>query len=132
MSFSMLKRHAEALPGATVDIKWGADWVASVGGRMFFVGLPHPKAWTGIAFKVEDHRFLELTGLPGFAPAPYLARARWVKVSDARALPLAELKALVSRSHALVLAKCSQRLQRELGGAGCRPAQQKCFKTNSF
>ena len=117
MSFTALKRHAESLPGATVDIKWGADWVASVGGRMFLVGGPHPKAWTGLSFKVDDHRFLELTGLPGFAPAPYLARARWVRVSDATALPLADMKALVSRSHALVLAKCPKRLQRELGGA---------------
>ena len=117
MSYAALKRHAQSLPGATVDIKWGADWVSSVGGRMFFVGGPEPGAWRGLSFKVDDHRFLELTDLPGFSPAPYLARARWVRVSDPKALPLAELKALVSRSHALILAKCTKRLQRELGGA---------------
>lgn len=117
MSFLALKRHAQTLPGATADIKWGSDWVASVGGRMFMVGGPHPKVWTGLSFKVDDHRFLELTDLPGFAPAPYLARARWVRLSDAKALPVAEVKALVSRSHALILAKCPKRLQRELGAA---------------
>lgn len=120
MGFVALKRHAASLPGATLDIKWGSDWVASVGGRMFFVGGPHPAAWTGCSFKIDEHRFLELTDVPGIVPAPYLARARWVRLVDANALPLVQLKALVSRSHQLILSKCTKRLQRELmaGGAG--------------
>jgi predicted DNA-binding protein (MmcQ/YjbR family) len=114
MSFAALKTHAMALPGATADIKWGADWVASVGGKMFFVGLPEPGPWAACGFKVDEHRFLELSGLPGFAPAPYLARVKWVQLSDARALPLADLKALVSRSHELVLQRLPKKLQKEL------------------
>ena len=31
-------------------------------------------------------------GLPGFEPAPYLARVKWVQLRDPKALPLAELK----------------------------------------
>ena len=34
MSFAVLKRHAAGLPGATVDIKWGTVWVASVGSKI--------------------------------------------------------------------------------------------------
>ncbi len=116
MSFSALQKHAASLPGATQDIKWEVDWVASIGARMFLVGGPHPKAWTGCSFKVDEHRFLELTGIPGISPAPYLARAHWVKLSNSKALPLAGLKALVTRSYELVLAKCPKKLQRELGG----------------
>ena len=115
MSFAALQQHAAQLPGATIDIKWGADWVASVGAKMFLVGGPEPGPWKSCSFKVEDHRFLELTGLPGLAPAPYMARHRWVQLSDPKALPLAELKALVERSHALVLAKLPKRLRVELG-----------------
>jgi predicted DNA-binding protein (MmcQ/YjbR family) len=123
MGFEALKQHAMTLPGATEDIKWGADWVASVGGKMFFCGGPNPpgvarQAWTGCSFKVDEHRFLELTDLPGLAPAPYLARHHWVRVADARALPLAELKALVERSHALVLAGLPKKRQREICGQG--------------
>jgi predicted DNA-binding protein (MmcQ/YjbR family) len=115
--FAKLAQHAMSLPGATQDIKWGADWVASVGGKMFLASDgPDPKAWTACGFKAEPHRFLELTGLPGFAPAPYLARAGWVSVNDPKALPLAELKALVSTSHALVLAKLPKKLQKEILG----------------
>jgi predicted DNA-binding protein (MmcQ/YjbR family) len=115
MSYAALKKHAMSLPGATQDIKWGADWVASVGGKMFLVGGPEPGTWRGCSFKVEDHRFLELSGLPGFAPAPYLARSHWVRLGDPKALPLAELKALVERSHALVAAGLSKKLRASLG-----------------
>lgn len=119
MSFAALKSHAHGLPGAVADIKWGCDWVASVRGKMFFVGGPEPGRWKGCSFKVDDERFLELTGLPGFAPAPYLARAKWVKVADPKALPLAELKALVARSHALVVAKLPKQ---ERGAVAANPS----------
>lgn len=115
MSFQALAKYAMELPGATQDIKWDCDWVASVGAKMFFVGGPHPGAWTHCSFKVDEHRFLELTGLPGFTPAPYAARYHWVAVSDAKALPLAELKALVKRSHELVAGKLPKKMRLALG-----------------
>jgi predicted DNA-binding protein (MmcQ/YjbR family) len=115
MSFKALADYAMRLPGATQDIKWGADWVASVGGKMFFAGGPHPGSWAHCGFKVDAHRFLELTGLPGFAPAPYAARFHWVAVSDPQALPLAELMALVKRSHELVAAKLPRKVRAGLG-----------------
>jgi predicted DNA-binding protein (MmcQ/YjbR family) len=116
MSFAALKKHAAGLPGTTVDIKWGADWVASVGGKMFLAGGPEPGTWKACSFKVDEHRFLELSGLPGFAPAPYLARVKWVQLRDRKALPLGDLKTLVERSHALVLAGLSKKRQREILG----------------
>lgn len=116
MSFAALKKHAGGLPGATTDIKWGSVWVASVGSKMFLAGGPEPGAWNSCSFKVDEHRFLELSGLPGLAPSPYLARAKWVQLQDPKALPLGDLKALVERSHALVLAGLSKKLQREILG----------------
>ncbi|XHS76634.1 MmcQ/YjbR family DNA-binding protein [Burkholderiaceae bacterium UC74_6] len=115
MSFAALRKHAIALPGATEDIKWGADWVASVGAKMFFVGGPEPDGWTHCSFKVDEHRFLEISGLPGFMPAPYAARYHWVALKDPKALPLAELKALVTRSHELVAAKLPKKTRVALG-----------------
>ncbi len=82
---------------------------------MSFAALARdPTHWTACSFKVDAHRLLELSGLPGFAPAPYLARARWVQRLDPKALPLPELKALVERSHALVLATLPKKRQKEL------------------
>lgn len=114
MSFAGLRAFALGLPGATEDVKWGNDWVASVAGKMFMAAGPEPGVWKAVSFKVDEHRFLELTSLPGVVPAPYAARYHWVMVKEPQALPGAELKALVRRSHALVVAKLSKKLQKEL------------------
>lgn len=101
-------------PGARSDVKWEDDLVYSVVGKMFAVyGLRGVHAGF-VSFKVDDDRFLELTERPGFRPAPYLARARWVQVIDPRALPVAELKGLLRRSYELVFAKLPKARQREL------------------
>ena len=77
------------------------------------VGDPSHKE-SGIGFKVDDHRFLELTDREGIIPAPYLARAKWVLVQDAKRLGDAELKTLIARSRELVVAKLPKKLQLEL------------------
>ena len=116
--FQPLRRYAASLPGTTIDIKWGADECYTVGGRMFAVfGIEAGKA-TGLSFKVDDERFLELTDRDGIVPAPYLARAHWVMLEDAKALPVDEAKRLIARSHALVLAK----LTRKAREAALQPA----------
>ena len=114
MSFEKLRKFCATLPGATRDIKWGADEVYSIGQKMFAVfGVDKGKA-TGMSFKADDARFLELTDRPGIVPAPYLARAHWVLLERAGALPLAEAQALLARSHALVLAKLPRKVQASL------------------
>ena len=113
--FEAQRALAANLPGATEDIKWGADLVYSVGSRMFCVfGLEAGRAVV-CSFKVDDERFLELTDVPGVIPAPYLARARWVQVGRQHALAATDLDALVRRSHALVAARLTRKLQREIG-----------------
>ena len=116
MNIQAAKALCRTFPGATEDVKWGDCLVFAVGQKMF--------AWTdngenavGISFKVEDERFLELTDRPGIIPAPYLARAKWVRVENLRKLPEAEARALLLRSYELVFGKLTKKLQRELGTA---------------
>ena len=52
---------------------------------------------------------------PGFAPAPYLARAKWVKIGDLSKVSDAELKALIRRSYDLITAKLTKKVRTELG-----------------
>lgn len=111
MKFASAIALCRALPGTTEDIKWGADRVFSVGGKMF--AALAADAPDGISFKADDDRFLELTDRPGIVPAPYLARVKWVRV-QAGALGDAELAALLRRSHELVLAKLPKRVQKEI------------------
>ena len=55
--------------------------------------------------------------LPGVVPAPYLARAHWVQVTDARALTDAQARELVTRSHALVHARLTRRDREAIAAA---------------
>ena len=77
-----------ALPGATLDHPFGDDHDAyKVGGKMFvMVG-----AEGGVSFKVSDIAYEVLTEAGRAAPAPYLARAKWVNLPDAAAWPGDEL-----------------------------------------
>lgn len=113
--FERQRRLAAGLTAATEDVKWGADLVFSVGGKMFCVFLLKDGLAATCSFKVDADRFLELTGVPGVIPAPYLARAKWVQVQPGHTLTADDLDALVCRSHALVAGSLTKKLQRELG-----------------
>ena len=90
-----------SLPGVTEDVKWGADLAFSVGGKMFAVFPMGEREDPGFSFKVEAPVFEALTQRKGIIPAPYLARASWIKVLP-RALPRKELEALLRESWRLV------------------------------
>ncbi len=96
---------AMALPGTTFDIKWGADRVYSVGGKMFahagVEGDPEPK----YMFKASDLAFEMLTHDGLAKPAPYLARAKWVQLTSPDALADEELAAYLREAHDIVAAK---------------------------
>jgi predicted DNA-binding protein (MmcQ/YjbR family) len=116
MDFEAAKALCRTFPGCTEDTKWGADTVFSVGAKMFAVSTLEVPA-TNICFKVDDERFLELTDRPGIIPAPYLARAKWVYIENAKALSDKEAAALLRRSYELVFARLTKKLQREIGDA---------------
>ncbi len=106
MKFDSLRKYCATLPGATMDVKWGADECHSVGGRMFAVFLVQNRRGGSVSFKCDPERFLELTDRPGIVPAPYLARAHWVQVTGCGGADATrEARSLVARSHALVFAK---------------------------
>ena len=105
---------ALALPGATFDVKWGADRVYSVGGKMFAVGGQVGDPTPEYGFKASDMAFELLVEQGLGKPSPYLARAKWVKVAH-DALPDADLRAYLAQAHALVAAKLSKKQRRELG-----------------
>jgi predicted DNA-binding protein (MmcQ/YjbR family) len=106
---------AMALPGATFDIKWGADRIYSVGGKMFAgagaVGDSAPR----YGFKASDLSFEALIEQGLAVPAPYAARFKWVQLTSADALSDAELTAYVTQAHTLVAAGLSRKLRVSLG-----------------
>jgi predicted DNA-binding protein (MmcQ/YjbR family) len=120
---NITKAHAfcAKLPAATRDLKWAFEDsvhpVFSVGGKMFAMfTLKRDKLIDVLMFKADDARFLELTDREGFMPAPYLARAKWVKVEGTARLSDAEAKQLLTEAYQTVLAKLSKKMQREIAG----------------
>jgi predicted DNA-binding protein (MmcQ/YjbR family) len=74
MNIETLRKICSSLPAVTEDIKWGNDLVFSVGDKMFCVASLEPPFSS--SFKVSDDEFDELSNQEGFAPAPYMARAK--------------------------------------------------------
>lgn len=116
MLIEKLINYCRQLPHVVEDIKWENDRVFSVpGGRMFCVFSTGKDSKTLMSFKVDDHRFLEMTDRPQFIPAPYMARARWVALVDEQGISEQELKDLVRRSYDLYFSKLSKKAQAALG-----------------
>ena len=115
LSVDRLQQLCSRWPGVIHDIKWGDNLVFSVGGKMFAMTHADGREGGRLAFKVADERFLELTDLPGIVPAPYLARMRWVSVTEPRRFTTAELEALVLDAYTQIRAKLTRKLQSALG-----------------
>lgn len=107
-------RACLALPGATLSIQWGDDHVFKVGGKMFAV-RGQGVGQGGISFKASDVAFEVLTESGQAAPAPYLARAKWVHFADLDALDDDEVADWVRTAHGLIAAKLTRRARAELG-----------------
>ena len=105
MTVDTVRTICRAMPGATEDLKWGADLAFSVGGKMFCVVNTEPPHQ--MSFKCTPDDFAELTEREGLIPAPYLARAMWVQQSDLadEVLDRRELQQLLRKSYDLVVAK---------------------------
>ncbi|MBD1554835.1 MmcQ/YjbR family DNA-binding protein [Pseudomonas typographi] len=108
MTLDEMVRYCLSLPGAREDYKWGGVRVFSVAGTKMFA-VAHLRGGNDLAFKVEEELFLGYCDRPGFRPAPYLARAKWVSVQTPERLSAGELRDLLKRSHQLVVARLPKR-----------------------
>ncbi|HET6721992.1 MAG TPA: MmcQ/YjbR family DNA-binding protein, partial [Chitinophagaceae bacterium] len=109
----VLRTICLSFPAVTEDVKWGNDLCFCVGGKMFCVtNLEPPHTFS---FKVTDAEFEELSQSEGFKPAPYMARAKWVLVTDSSKLSRKDLKNYLQQSYELITAKFSRKQRKELG-----------------
>jgi len=108
MNIDQLRKICLGFPGATEQIQWEDDLLFKVGGKMFAI-TPLEPARLWLSLKVDPEEFAELIERPGIIPAPYLARAKWIAIESAEALPPMEVADLVRKSYELVLAKLPQK-----------------------
>ncbi|WP_304186400.1 MmcQ/YjbR family DNA-binding protein [Phenylobacterium aquaticum] len=111
MTPDAFKAAALALPAATHVVQWGGADVFKVGGKIFAV----MDLGGAFSIKVSDIAYEALTESGAARPAPYLARAKWVAFDDLESLNGAEVSGWLANAHALVAAKLTRAVKRELG-----------------
>ena len=111
MNIEELQQLCTSLPFVTTDIKWGHDLCFCIGEKMFCVaGLDEQP--TSASFKVLDEEFEEMSSLPGFKPAPYVAKYKWVLIEDIKMMKKADWKHYLKQSYGLVKDKLSAKLKK--------------------
>jgi predicted DNA-binding protein (MmcQ/YjbR family) len=105
---------AMALPGATMTIQWGDDHVYKVGGKMFAV-LGGAVGRNGFSLKASEVAFEVLSETGRAAPAPYLARAKWLYFEDLVGEDAAEVADWLKTAHGLIAAKLTRKARAEIG-----------------
>ena len=113
MDIEILRSICLSFPAVTEEVKWGNDLCFCIGEKMFCVtSLEPPHTFS---FKVTDADFEELSGSEGFKPAPYLARSKWVFVTDSSKLSRKNLKNYLRQSYDLIKAKIPKKQRKDLG-----------------
>jgi predicted DNA-binding protein (MmcQ/YjbR family) len=114
-------RHADvekfclSLKGATLVVQWGDCRVYKVGGKVFAVLSPASEKPHRLSFKVREESFHILTQDPLIVQAPYFAKGQWVSLERLDALSTKELKAYLTRAHAIIATGLPKKRQAELG-----------------
>lgn len=115
MTYAEIEKHCLSLPCVTAASQWRGHRVFKVGGRMFAVLSPRDRRPQTMSFKTSEESFAILVAANGVVPAPYLARASWVRLERLGALPGRELKAYLGRAHGLAAQSLSRKKRSELG-----------------
>ncbi len=110
-----IEKFCLSLKGATLVVQWGDSRVYKVGGKVFAVLCPAFEKPHHVTFKVSEESFHILTGDPHIIQAPYFAKLKWVSLQKLDALTTRELKAYLTRAHALIAAGLPKKKRQELG-----------------
>ena len=113
MNIEQLRKFCLSMPGATEDIKWGADLCFCVGAKMFCVTGVDSSAG-GMSIKCTPEKFDQLIERQGIEPAAYVGRYKWVHIHDLDAVAAAELKELIKQSYQLVFDKLPPKIKKTI------------------
>lgn len=112
MTLDEIEAFCLSLPGAGVVVQWGDDHVYKVGGKMFAIAGGRA---LGTAFKASELAY-ELLPEQGLArPAPYLARARWLQVTDHETLSGETLRSYLRQAYDIIVGRLPRKVRAQLG-----------------
>ena len=107
----------KGMTGVEIVHQWGDASVAKVGGKIFAIlsGWSQ-KGELAVSFKASEMAFEMLPStLEGVHPAPYLARAKWVQVTNISELHQEDILSYIIEAHRLVASKLTRVKKNELG-----------------
>lgn len=105
-----------SLKATTNVVQWGNNSVWKVGGKIFAICSDNSDSnELRFSFKCSDLNFQILSEVDGIIPAPYLARAKWVLITSARAMSDEDAKDYITEAHKIISRKLTKKLQAELG-----------------
>lgn len=116
MKRSEFDTYCGSLPATSHVVQWGGASVWKVGGKIFAIcsnwddGDGHR-----FSFKCTDLSYRILSEQDGLAPAPYLARAKWIQLQELSALSDEELRGYIEAAHAIVASKLTKAKRKALG-----------------
>ncbi len=113
MNIEEIQNLCTQLPGVTEDVKWGSDLCFSVGGKIFLAAALEQLPVTA-SFKVTDEQFEEMSAKPGFRPAPYMAKRKWIYLNDIGLTNKQEWKFYINQAYEPVKQKLPKKLQEQL------------------
>lgn len=113
MDIEALQKICLSFPAVTEDVKWESNLCFCVGSKIFCIANLEPPHT--FSFKVSADEYDELSNAEGFRPAPYLARAKWVLVTDSSRLSSKDLKNYLHQSYELIKSKIPKKTRQVSG-----------------
>ncbi|PCI32014.1 MAG: hypothetical protein COB54_08180 [Alphaproteobacteria bacterium] len=109
-------QFCKGLKSTTNVIQWGNASVWKIGGKIFAI-CSHwgPGEQQKISFKCSDLSYQILCELPGIAPAPYLARSKWVQITTEDAMSDDDIQAYMVTAYDIIAKKLTRKIRAELG-----------------
>jgi predicted DNA-binding protein (MmcQ/YjbR family) len=109
-----IEQYCLALPGSRLSVQWGDTRVFKVCEKIFVLLAGPSEPW-GASFKVTPDSYELLIGAKAARPAPYLAKAKWVRVENLDVMDVPELLARFGQSYRLIAAGLSKTQRTALG-----------------
>jgi predicted DNA-binding protein (MmcQ/YjbR family) len=113
MTIEELRNICKKFKGVTEDIKWEDHLCFNIGGKMFLVTAPESVP-VSASFKVSDEEFDQVSSWPGFMPAPYLARYKWVHVDDINRMSKKQWENYAKQAYELIKSKLPAKIKKEI------------------
>lgn len=115
-----LRLHCLSFPHATESVQW-ESLVFKVAGKIFAIAALEPDRYV-LSIKCAEEKFAEMVECPGVAPAPYLARAKWIAFESEDAISHERLRAMIRESYDLVVAKLPGKTREAMAARGSKAA----------